>query len=42
VFFDLEHSVIDGVRESPLGEFFRLINLVNQNACAGEKWTKVW
>jgi hypothetical protein len=32
--------VIDAVRESPLGETFRLINVVNQNAGAGKNWAK--
>jgi tubulin beta len=35
VFFDLEPGMIDAVRASPLGVLFRLGNLVNQNAGAG-------
>jgi hypothetical protein len=47
VFFDLESGVINAVRASPLGELFRLGNLVNQNAGAGRKlakahYTKTW
>jgi tubulin beta len=38
VFFDLEPGVIDGVRESPLGNFFRLGNLVNDTR--GQNWAK--
>jgi tubulin beta len=38
--FDLEPGVISAVRASPLGEIFRLGNLVNQNAGAGNNWPK--
>jgi tubulin beta len=38
VLFDLEPGVIDTVRASPLGEFFRPGNLVNPNAGAGSNW----
>jgi tubulin beta len=35
VLFDLEPGVIGAVRASPLGEFFRPGNLVNENAGTG-------
>ena len=38
VFFDLEPCVIDALRVSPLGEFFRPKNLVNHTR--GRKWAK--
>jgi tubulin beta len=39
---DLEHGVTDTATDSksPLGENFRLVNLVNQNADAGNNWVK--
>jgi hypothetical protein len=40
VFFDLEPSVIDAARASPLGEIFRPGNFVNQNTDAGRNWAK--
>jgi tubulin beta len=40
--FDLEPGVTDTSTDSksPLGENFRLVNLVNQNADAGNNWVK--
>jgi tubulin beta len=38
VFFDLEPGMIDAARASPLGELFRLGNLVNHTR--GQKWAK--
>jgi tubulin beta len=40
VFFDLEPGVINALRASTLGEFFRAVNLVYQNAGAGNNWAK--
>jgi tubulin beta len=40
VFFDLEPGVIGAARASPLGDFFRLVSLVNQNAGSGCNWAK--
>jgi tubulin beta len=40
VLFDLESGVIGAMRTSPLGEFFRPGNLVNQNAGAHNNWAK--
>ena len=40
VFFDLKPGVINALRASPLGELFRLGNLVNQNAGEGNNWAK--
>jgi tubulin beta len=40
MFFDIEPVVIGAVRASPLGALFRPGNLVNQNAGAGNNWTK--
>jgi tubulin beta len=37
---ELEPGVISAVRASPLGEHFRPVNLVNQNACTGNSWAK--
>jgi tubulin beta len=38
--FDLEPSVIDAARVSPLGELFHPGSLVNQNVGAGNNWVK--
>jgi tubulin beta len=38
VLSDLDPGVTGAVRASPLGEFFRPGNLVNQNAGAGNNW----
>jgi tubulin beta len=40
VLFDLESGVIGTAHASPLGEFIRQENLVNQNASAGNNWAK--
>jgi tubulin beta len=41
VLFGLEPGVIAAVCASPLGEFFRPGDLVNQNAGAGNNWAMV-
>jgi tubulin beta len=40
LFFDLEPGVIGAVRPLPLGDFFRLVSLVNQNAGSGSNLAK--